>query len=106
MKERSIRHLPLATDTGDLIGIITERDLRVADGVAGGAEDIALSLIGTDPPFVVDAETPLHSVLNEMADERKGSAMVTQDGELVGILTTTDACRYLAEWLRAEFPAP
>ncbi len=87
------------------MGIVTERDLRVADGVAGGASDIALSLIGTDPPFVVDADTPLHAVLDEMADERKGSAMVTGDGELVGILTTTDVCRYLAEWLRAQFPA-
>ncbi len=103
MEEHAIRHLPLATDEGELIGMVTDRDLRVADGVAGGANDIALELIGTDPPYVVDADTPLHRVLNDMADERKGSAMVTQDGELVGILTTTDACRYLAEWLRAQF---
>jgi len=103
MTELGVRHLPLSSD-GELVGIITERDLRVADGIAGGADDIALSLIGSDEPFVVDSETPLHAVLNGMADDRRGSAMVTEDGALVGILTTTDACRYLAEWLRAQFP--
>ena len=102
LKEHGIRHLPLAA-AGELVGIVTARDLRIADSIAGG-ENIALGLIGTEPPHVVDAETPLHMVLSDMADERRGSAMVTQDDVLVGILTTTDACRYLAEWLRAEFP--
>ncbi|MBW2460213.1 MAG: CBS domain-containing protein [Deltaproteobacteria bacterium] len=103
MEEHGIRHLPLAQD-GELVGLVSDRDLHIADTIAGGAENVALGLIGTDPPYVVDAEAPFHAVLNEMSDGRRGSAMVVEDGKLVGIVTTIDACRYLAEWLRANYP--
>jgi hypothetical protein len=39
-----------------------------------------------------------------MARDRLGSALVTRRGKLVGVFTVTDACRLLADWLRASFP--
>lgn len=103
MKEHGIRHLPLSRD-GELLGMVSERDLHVADAIAGGAENITLGLVGSNPPYIVDSRAPFHAVLNDMSDGRRGSAMVVEDGKLVGIVTTIDACRYLAEWLRANYP--
>ncbi len=40
-----------------------------------------------------------------MATERVGSALVLRGERIVGIFTTTDACRLFAEYLRRDFPA-
>jgi CBS domain-containing protein len=39
-----------------------------------------------------------------MAERHLGSALVTRGGKLVGIFTTTDACRALARLLREQHP--
>jgi hypothetical protein len=41
-----------------------------------------------------------------MADKRIGSALVLKEGELVGVFTSIDAYRLLANTLRDQFPAP
>lgn len=38
-------------------------------------------------------------VANELATKHYGSAIVTENDEVVGIFTTTDACKALAEVL-------
>ena len=41
-----------------------------------------------------------------MAERHIGSALVTRGGKLVGIFTTTDACRALARVLHEQHPDP
>ncbi|MEW6270451.1 MAG: CBS domain-containing protein [Thermodesulfobacteriota bacterium] len=55
-------------------------------------------------PYVVEDDEPLDVVAREMADRQIGSALVTRHGKLVGIITTTDVCRLLADVLAAHFP--
>ena len=56
-------------------------------------------------PYVVDAGEALDKVVSSMAKQEIGSAVVTQEGKLAGILTTTDVCRVLGEVLREHYPA-
>jgi acetoin utilization protein AcuB len=102
MLDHKIRHLPV-TDDGKLVGIVTERDLRLVlrPGVKPG-EATLRHVVETDA-FVVDDDTPLDVVANELAERQIGSALVTRHGKLVGILTTTDVCRLLAQALEAHF---
>lgn len=48
-------------------------------------------------PWIVEPGTPLDQVLDKMADDRIGSVLVAEKGELVGIFTATDACRELSK---------
>jgi acetoin utilization protein AcuB len=55
-----------------------------------------------DDPYQVAPETPINEVANTMAKERLGSAVVVKNGRVVGIFTTVDACRCLAEVLETR----
>jgi CBS domain-containing protein len=55
---------------------------------------------------VVDAGEPAEAVAAAMAERHLGSALVTRAGKLVGIFTTTDACRALARVLHEQRPHP
>jgi acetoin utilization protein AcuB len=105
MLEHKIRHLPVTSD-GALVGIVTERDLRLVlrPGVKKGEAMVRSAY--EDGAYVVDDDAPLDVVAREMARRQIGSALVTRHGKLVGILTTTDVCRLLADMLEACFSKP
>ncbi len=106
MLEHSVRHLPVVAE-GKLIGIITDRDLKLAQAVTTDDKfdhncivgDICLRHV-----YIVQSSERADKVLAYMAHERIGSALVTDDGKLVGIFTVTDACRSFSEFLRFQLP--
>ena len=54
--------------------------------------------------YLVSDLTPLDEVLDHMAAQHIGSALVTKHGRLAGIFTSTDACRVYCDHLRRMFP--
>ena len=106
MRDHGVRHLPV-TRGGRLVGLLSERDLRrsldPAQGLPAG-DSLAVGDAALFDPFVVGMSAPLDDVLHEMAERRIGSALVVKDERIAGIFTATDACRVLAEQLRALFP--
>ncbi len=102
MLEHQIRHLPVTAD-GALVGIVTERDLRLVLRPGAKPGEATLRNACETDAFVVDDDMPLDEVVREMAERQIGSALVTRHGKLVGILTTTDVCRLLADALEALF---
>jgi CBS domain-containing protein len=108
MRERHIRHLPV-TDRGELAGILTDRDIKLALGPDLGSppeRELAVRDVYQPDSFVVDAGAALEEVATTMAERHVGSALVTRGGKLVGIFTATDACRALARVLREQHPRP
>ncbi len=108
MDARGFRHLPV-TAAGKICGILSDRDLRTALGggtVSPPATPLRVRDVYHDEPYVVEADAPLDQVATAMAERHIGSAVVTKDGKLVGVFTTTDACRALARVLRERFPTP
>jgi acetoin utilization protein AcuB len=106
-RERQIRHLPV-TENDELAGILTDRDIKLALGPdLGFAPENELTVRDIYQPdsYVVEASARLEDVAATMAEHRLGSALVTRDGKLVGIFTTTDACHALARILREQHPA-
>ncbi len=94
-------HLPVM-DQGELIGVISERDLRRAESAGSQAQQVAD--ITRQDAFVVDLSEPLDQVLSRMARLQVGSVLVVKEERLAGIFTFTDACRCFAECLKAQFP--
>jgi acetoin utilization protein AcuB len=108
MEEHGIRHLPVTEDR-ELVGVLSDRDIRVARRVGGQANDaveLDVASVCSRPPYVVELSAALDDVVLEMAERGIGSAVVVRQGKLAGILTTTDVCRVLAEVLREIAPPP
>jgi CBS domain-containing membrane protein len=109
MARYGVRHLPVVD--GPWIGMVSDRDLRVADLVYAKAQGPvtaahAASIVGTDAVRRVESAAPLESVLSDMFRERLDAVLVVNNHVLVGILTAADACRILGEHLRDAHPAP
>ena len=118
MRRKRIRHLPVVDDTGRLLGIITDRDLRQATfapalaehlslgaqrrlrGIGQALEDLRVKHAMTWVVVTTDPEAPIARAAVVMFERRIGSLPVVADGKLVGILTERDLLLALAR----EFP--
>jgi acetoin utilization protein AcuB len=108
MDEHRMRHLPV-TREDTLAGMLSERDVRLFLTLAASGREqdqIPVSEIHLDEPYIVDLEERLDIVLLGMVDRHCSSVLVTRHGRLAGVFTTTDACRSFAEYLREQFNPP
>lgn len=103
MRVHGLRHLPVF-ERGALCGIVTERDLLLAETLIGfDTRRVPVSDAMTKSVYTVQANELLATVSAVMAAEKYGCAVVVERDEVVGILTTTDICRALSDILA---PAP
>ena len=90
------RHLPVVED-GRVVGIVSERDLLHRD--VGLSAPVSSCMTGQI--LYLDAGRPVSEAIGVMLEFRVSSIPVTDGTHLVGIVTTTDLLRYLAEILAA-----
>jgi len=108
MVEHGIHHLPV-TEEGALVGVISGREVALGTAITSARQAVREPRVREAAvlhAYVVEDTAPLASVVAHMAEQRLGSAIVVRRGKLIGVFTVTDACRVLAEWLRARFPGP
>ena len=95
MSKYGIRHLPIKNDDDEITGMLSHRDLELALVLASRvdiSDEVNCEEVCSPDPYVVEMGTPLRDVLDTMAKRHIGSTLVTKEGKLVGIFTTTDAC--------------
>jgi acetoin utilization protein AcuB len=90
---REIHHLPVL-DGGEVVGMVTERDLALAADRLG---TVASTMV---PVHCIAAETPLDEVLDAMTAKHLDAIVVTGDGTVEGIFTASDAVRALRDLVR------
>jgi CBS domain-containing protein len=109
MKHHGIRHLPVK-EKGELAGVITDRDIKKMMGpdfTTPQEKELTVRQVFIEDAYTVDLREPLDNVLLHMANHHIGSAIVTKNGNLVGLFTVTDACRVFSAFLREHFlPTP
>jgi CBS domain-containing protein len=101
-----IRHIPVVDD-GRLIGLLSERDLIGAAGsrVFGLKQKGKSALFKTVPlkdvmkkkVITVSPQTKITEAAHLMAEKKIGCLPVLNEGALVGLVTTTDLLRFVAE---------
>jgi acetoin utilization protein AcuB len=103
MNKYRIRHLPILVD-GRVVGIVSDRDLRVALGLdAREREMIRAADIMKPDPVTVNSLEPIRKVAFEMSKFKIGSVLVNDDNDrFLGIFTVTDALNALIEILEPK----
>ncbi len=102
MQQGGFRHLPVVEGTR-LVGIVSERDLLLVETL----RDVDPSRVPVEDAmsehvYEVDADTGVDVVAEMLTEYKYGSAVVLERDELVGIFTTNDACRALADLMHAQ----
>ncbi len=102
MVEHEVHHLPVVR-RGALVGVLSDRDVkRALDPDLGlpPKEELFVRDVCVFDAYTVPPSEPLEEVLRMMATRHIGSALVTDEGHVLGIFTASDACRIFADFLR------
>ena len=106
MNRAGYRHLPVVTND-TLVGIITDRDIRLAvnSPVVGAETDLTresildgvrvVDCMTPDPQFV-SSNTPLHEVADLLTLNKFGAMPVVDEGKLVGVISYIDFLKHYA----------
>ena len=95
MQEHGFHHLPV-TEGGQVVGILSESELRHVGGPFTGissVSDLLVKDICNTRVFTIDIHDRLDLVMAVMAEKHVDAAVVTRMGKLAGILTASDAMR-------------
>jgi len=96
-----IRHLPVVDTDGQLVGMLSDRDLRSYVGVL--PLDASVSSAMSTDVIAVEPEADVAEVIDLMLDNKIGALpVVDNDDVLVGIISYVDVLRELAHEVAAE----
>ncbi len=95
------RRLPVVSD-GKLVGIVTDRDLRAHIGYL---ERIKVNGVMTEKVRTVNPSTTLEEAAQTMLKLQIGGLPVVENGQLVGIITTSDVMKAFLDTMGASQPA-
>ena len=99
MAEHHIRHIPVVSADGSLIGVVSQRDVLAAEdstvlneegGEGSRNQYVAISSIMTAPVKTVDENAALRGTAMLLQKEKLGCLPVLSEGALAGIITDSD----------------
>lgn len=107
LQDLEVRHLPVVDGEGDLIGMLSDRDLRSLSfpsyldgewlGTVRAALDARVGSLMTSDVLSVDIETGADEIVELMLQQRVGALPVLDaDGKLAGIVSYVDLLNKLA----------
>lgn len=106
MQQERIRHLPVLDEDGELVGIVSQRDmfrgaLARALGYGETAQRRMLGMLVVKEVMstqlvTVGPDVPIADAARTMVDRKIGCLPVVEGGKLVGILTESDFVEVLA----------
>ena len=114
MHERGVRHIPLIKQSGEVAGIISDRDVRcymsdiftqLEDRTAGAVKKaLPLGQIMQSKPISVDPSADVLEVVDVLLENKIGAVLVTDSrGRVQGIVSYEDLLKLLRdEYLTAE----
>lgn len=92
----NVRHLPVVDQSKRVIGILSDRDLRLAVGnpLSDVREQMRVADAMTGGAWTVQPDAPLSDVVDILVDDRVGAVpVVDDDGLLLGIVSYLDVLR-------------
>lgn len=106
MRAYRIRHLPVL-DGGKLVGMVSDRDIQMVESMGKmNADEVTIEEAMSQAPYTVTPTTPLEVAARHMAKHKLGSCVVIDANKVVGVFTTTDGMRALADMLEVSTTRP
>jgi len=112
MRQNQVRRLPVLDKEGNMVGIVSEKDLLYAAPSPATSLSIyemhdllsrlPVSELMTTDLITVTPDVPLEEAARIMADNKIGGLPVLKNGALVGIITETDIFKVFLELLGAR----
>lgn len=97
MHEQNCHHMPIM-DGPRVYGILSRQDLyELALQSGKSSEELVAGDVCTRDPLIVGPMTPIVEVAESMIDRHVSSVLVADGDVLVGIFTSSDALRLIAE---------
>jgi len=107
MQEKRIRHLPIV-DGDRLVGVVTDRDLRLATSVLVARPfrpDSRVEGVMRPSPVTGDPGDPVEDAARTMRERRIGCLPIVDGGLLVGIITVMDLLDALLRMTGVDAPS-
>ncbi|TFH42020.1 MAG: CBS domain-containing protein, partial [Chrysiogenales bacterium] len=94
-KEAGVRHMPVLSSDGAMIGIVSDRDLLkqfvISDGKVEDARNVSVKEIMAVEVIAAAPHTDIRRVARAMLDNHVGTMpIVDEEGQPVGIVTRSD----------------
>lgn len=101
LEDGRFRHLPVINDFNEIVGIVSDRDLRniesamaiVQESIEIQKSEISIVDIMTDRVLTIDKEAPLKDAAGLMIDNKYGALPVIDNEKICGIISYTDILR-------------
>jgi len=109
IRDKGIRHLPVVDKNGDLVGLITDRDIREAapsDATSLSVHELhyllgKLKVSGFMTPkaklITITPDLIIEEAVQLMRDHKIGYLPITEGSKLIGIITETDVLDFLVD---------
>lgn len=100
LETMDVRHLPVVDSQGNLVGMLSDRDLRpimrsFEDAAAQSLTPVAE--IMTAGPITVEVDSDIKEVIETILEQRVGAVPVVDgDGNIAGIISYVDLLRVFA----------
>ncbi len=99
MTELRVRHLPVIDETNEIIGVLSQRDVRAAHGALNVPVDYFMSA----PVEFLTEDTPIRTAAIRMIEKKISCLLIANNsGEAIGIVTTDDLLWFLAHQIEDE----
>ncbi|MHC5058203.1 MAG: CBS domain-containing protein [Planctomycetota bacterium] len=104
MRRRRFRHVPVVDESGNVVGLLADRDIRNVSFASGKhaqslgdlvVADIRAREVMAEDPLTIEADESIRDALTLMKEKRVGSLPVLEDGKLAGIITVIDFLKLL-----------
>lgn len=91
----------VVTEKDKPVGIVTERDVLKKCCPSASCEEVKIREIMSKPLITVDADTPMSVAVESMVDKKIRRLVVTEGGDVIGIVTQKDLMRGTLDAFRA-----
>jgi Zn-dependent protease/predicted transcriptional regulator len=89
-------------EQGRTIGLLTMRGVRRVPREQWSTRRVRDSMVSLGDQLVVSPDARMDQVMSKLEDGDANRVLVVEDGEVVGIITSSDLTRWLQRWRAAE----
>ncbi|HZD70649.1 MAG TPA: site-2 protease family protein [Actinomycetes bacterium] len=85
-------------EQGRTIGLLTLRKVRRVPSEQWPSQRVRDHMVPLGDQVIVAPDAPMDQVMGKLEDGEAGRVLVVEDGEVVGIITSSDLTRWLRRW--------